>query len=227
MSDNGKSLSVWEIELRDKDGEFEFDAWMSRQESMRHLAQLRKDVEILGEVLVERVTTFNELCKVIKPKISQAVRKGGRLVMGWDKIDNVDVTWKAYYCRNCHTTFMVPWKYVDKIKIVKRGQTIASSNVTIGALVARLGCCKRPNPISLIEAVDDDTYNVHMQGKPRSGEYQIWTVPFSLVRNLSEMGDELFTPISEGQIVTLLDPRLIPYLAIAIIIGLVLGWMLG
>ena len=224
MSDNGKPLSVWEIELKDKDGEFNFEDWMSQQESMRHLAQLRKDVEILGEVLVERVTSFHELCKVIKPKIGQAVRKGKLLVMGWDKIDNVDVTWKAYYCRNCHTSFLVPWEYVAKIKIVKRGQTIASSNVTVGSLVARLGCCKRPNPISLIEAVDDDTYNVQMQGKPRSGEYQIWTVPFSLVRNLSEMGDELFTPISEG---TLLDPRLIPYIAIAIIIGLVLGWMLG
>lgn len=206
---------LWELEAGD-----DFDKWASTLEGMNKLATIRKDVVILGEVIVERFGTFDELSNAAGSKAGAGSKT---TPLGHNTIDGVPIKWMAYYCSNCHISFLVPWERKDKMKVAQRGNIIASHKITIQDLVNRLACCDTPTPEILIRRSSDTHYNIGMKGRLSVDEFVLWTVPFDLVQKLSELDETLLVPTSTE----VLDLRSLTIVAgLAFIIGLFIGVMI-
>lgn len=203
---------LWELEAGN-----DFDKWASTLEQVNKLATIRKDVTILGEVIVERFGTFDELSDATGSKAGAGSKT---TPLGHTTIDGIPVKWMAYYCSNCNISFLVPWERQDKMKVAQRGNVIASHKITIQDLVNRLACCNEPKPEVLIRRASDTHFNIGMKGRLSVDEFVLWTVPFDLVQKLSELDESLLVPTPNG----VLDLRSLTIVAgVAFVIGLLFG----
>ncbi len=184
-------MKIWELEAQDNKGNSNIDTLSKLAQNLSHLEELRKDVQILGDIDITSYSTFDNMIEAISP-ILKSVRSGQLYTMGYAKIDGTEVSWRSYWCRSCHIIFVMPWELVDKASVIVRGDKVRVGASTPAEVIARLSCCDVPKIATLNKATlreDDDTqYTLSYQMQhDKSEPYVVWTIPFSLALSLGKI----------------------------------------